>query len=191
MNQLSDKLVEARMGDPLEKRLKEDQRFMQRQEELAGIFRECGEIAPRTKKQRVKNSDKIWDGIGRYNYSYGETAYRLGYEDGVRAGMEQKAAGKRSILSLEDMTDMVRMYDAVKQLNVTLHGSEEYHEKDEGVLGALERVYYVIHNGIGYRLEFLGEDESDESITYILDGVNDSPEQRARMLLGEIPVKPE
>jgi len=190
MNKLSDKLVEIRMGDPLEKRLKENRRFMQRQKELADILRENWEI-PQTKKQRVKKSDKIWDSIGRYNYSYGETAYRLGYEDGVWVGMEQKVSGKRSLLSLEDMTDLVRMYDAVKQLNTTLYGSNEYHEKDEGVLGALERVYYVIHNGIGYKLEFLGEDESDESITYILDGVDGSPEKRAKMLLGEIPVDAE
>lgn len=38
-------------------------------------------------------------------------------------------------------------------------------------------------------LEFLGEDESDESITYILDAVDDTPERRAGMLLGEIPVQ--
>ena len=105
--------------------------------------------------------------------------------------MEQKAAGKRSMLSLEDMTDMVRMYDAVKQLNITLFGHDEYHEGEDGVLGALDRVYYIIHNGIGCMLEFLGEDESDESITYILDEVDDTPERRARMLLGEMPVKPE
>ncbi len=134
-------------------------------------------------------SDKIWDSIGRYNYSYGEAAYRLGYEDGVRVGMEQKAAGKRSMFSLEDMADMVRMYDAVKQLNITLFGHNEYHKKEEGVLGALDRVYYIIHNGIGCMLEFLGENESDESITFILDEVEDTPERRARMLLGEMPVK--
>lgn len=191
MEKLSDELVETRMGDPLEKKLRENRKFMRRQEELAGILRECWEIRPRTKGQRVKKSDKIWDGIGRYNYSYGETAYRLGYEDGVRAGMEQKAAGKRSMLSLEDMTDLVRMYDAVKRLNITLHGGNEYHEKDEGVLGALERVYYVIHNGIGYKLAFQGEDEADGSITHILDHADGSPEKRAKMLLGEIPVDTE
>ncbi len=55
----------------------------------------------------------------------------------------------------------------------------------------MDRVYYIIHNGIGCRLEFLGEDESDESITYILDKMDDSPEIKAKMLLGEIPVKAE
>lgn len=58
-------------------------------------------------------------------------------------------------------------------------------------MGALDRVYYIIHNGIGCMLEFLGENESDESITYILDEVDDTPERRARMLLGEMPVQPE
>ncbi|MDE6852782.1 MAG: hypothetical protein K2J67_09925 [Lachnospiraceae bacterium] len=132
---------------------------------------------------------KIWDNIGRYNYSYGVVAYRLGYGDGVRVGMEKKAAGKRSIFSLGDMTDLVRMYDAVKQLNITLYGHDEYHEGEDGVLGALDRVYYIIHNGIGCMLEFLGEDESDESITYILDEVDGSPQRRAAMLLGMIPTK--
>lgn len=191
MENLSDEMVEIRMGEPLEKRLQKDDVYMQRQKELVGVLRECWEIRPRTKKQRVRKSDIIWDSIGRYNYSYGETAYRLGYEDGVRAGMEQKAAGKRSMFSLEDMTDMVRMYDAVKQLNITLFGQNEYHEKEEGVLGALDRVYYIIHNGIGCMLEFQGDDEFDQSITYILDRIDEAPEKRAEMLLGKIPVEPD
>lgn len=92
---------------------------------------------------------------------------------------------------MEDMADMVRMYDAVKLLNVTLLGQNEYHDRNEGVLGALEWVYYVIHNGIGYLLEFLGEDESDERITYILDRAGGSPETRAKMLLEGMPVQPD
>lgn len=55
----------------------------------------------------------------------------------------------------------------------------------------MDRVYYIIHNGNGCMLEFLGEDEFDESITYILDRMDDSPEKKATMLLGEIPVKVE
>jgi hypothetical protein len=191
MEILSEKMIDNRLGEPLEKLLQNDPVYRERQKKLSETLREHWEIPPRTKKQRVWKSDKIWDSIGRYNYSYGKVAYQLGYEDGVRAGMEKKAAGKRSMFSLEDMTDMVRLYDAVKQLNITLFGHDEYHEKEEGVLGALDRVYYIIHNGIGCRLEFLGEDESDESITYILDKMDDSPEIKAKMLLGEIPVKAE
>lgn len=189
MDKLLDEQIENRMGEPLEARLRENVAYMEAQKELSIILRKHWEVPPRTKKQRVRKSDKIWDSIGRYNYSYGEAAYRLGYEDGVRVGMEQKAAGKRSMFSMEDMTDMVRMYDAVKQLNITLFGHYEYHEKEEGVLGALDRIYYIIHNGIGCMLEFLGEDESDESITYILDKVDDTPERRAGMLLGTIPIE--
>lgn len=75
MEKLSDELVETRMGEPLETMLQKDHKYMQRQKELAGVLRECWEIRPRTKKQRVRKSDKIWDSIGRYNYSYGEAAY--------------------------------------------------------------------------------------------------------------------
>lgn len=191
MERLSDELVRNRMGEPLETMLQKDHKHMQKQKELSNVLYKYWNKCPRTKRQRVREDNKIWDSIGRYNYSYGEAAYRLGYEDGVRVGMEKKAAGKRSMFSLEDMTDMVRMYDAVKQLNITLFGHNEYHEKEDGVLGALDRVYFIIHNGIGCMLEFLGDDESDESITYILDEVDDTPERRAKMLLGEIPVKPE
>lgn len=191
MERLSDELVGNRMGDPLETILQKDHKHMQKQKELSNLLRKYWKKPLRTKRQWVREENKIWDSIGRYNYSYGETAYRLGYEDGVRVGMEKKAAGKRSMFSLEDMTDMVRMYDAVKQLNITLFGHNEYHEKEDGVLGALDRVYFIIHNGIGCMLEFLGDDESDESITYILDEVDDTPERRAKMLLGEIPVKPD
>lgn len=189
MEELTEELLESRMGAPLDERLRKDPAYMREMKELSIILREYWVIPSRTKKQRVRKSDKIWDSIDRYNYSYGKAAYCLGYEDGVRVGMEQKAAGKRSMFSLEDMTDMVRIYDAVKQLNITLFGHNEYHEKEEGVLGALDRVYYIIHNGIGCMLEFLGEDESDESITYILDEVDDTPERRAAMLLGTIPIE--
>ena len=191
MEKLSDDFVKKRMGDPLETILQKDHKHMQKQKELSNILRKYWKKRLRTKRQRVREDNKIWDSIGIYNYSYGEAAYRLGYEDGVRVGMEKKAAGKRSMFSLEDMTDMVRMYDAVKQLNITLFGHNEYHEKEDGVLGALDRVYFIIHNGIGCMLEFLGDDESDESITHILDDVDDTPERRAKMLLGEIPVKPD
>lgn len=54
------------------------------------------------------------------------------------------------------------MYDAVKLLNITLFGQNEYYDKNEGVLEALERVYCVVYNEDGYPLNFLGEDESDE-----------------------------
>lgn len=189
MENLTEELLKSRMGEPLEDRLRKDPAYVKEQKELSIILREHWEIPPRTKKQRVRKSDKIWDSIGRYNYSYGTAAYRLGYEDGMRVGMEKKAAGKRSMFSLEDMTDMVRIYDAVKQLNITLFGHNEYHEKEEGVLGALDRIYYIIHNGIGCMLEFLGGNESDERITYILDEVDDTPEKRAAMLLGTIPIK--
>lgn len=189
METLSEELIHNRLGEPLENRLQNDPDYQEQQKKLSETLREYWEIPPQTKKQRVWKSDKIWESIGRYNDSHGRVAYRLGYEDGVRAGMEKKAAGKRSMFSLEDMTDMVRLYDAVKQLNITLFGHNEYHEKEEGVLGALDRVYYIIHNGIGCMLEFLGEDESDESITYILDRMDASPEKKAKMLLGEIQVK--
>ncbi|MCI8564111.1 MAG: hypothetical protein HFH69_11460 [Lachnospiraceae bacterium] len=141
MEKLSDDFVKKRMGDPLETILQKDHKHMQKQKELSNILRKYWKKRLRTKRQRVREDNKIWDSIGIYNYSYGEAAYRLGYEDGV--------------------------------------------------LGALDRVYFIIHNGIGCMLEFLGDDESDESITYILDEVDDTPERRAKMLLGEIPVKPD
>lgn len=188
MEILSKELIESRMGDPLEERLQQDPSFLEKRKELSVTLREHWEVPPRTEKQRVWKSDKIWDSIGRYNYAYGEVAYRLGYEDGIRVGMEKKAAGKRSMLSLKDMTDIVRIYDAVKLLNITLFGHNEYHEKEEGVLGVLDRVYHIIHNGSGCMLEFLGDDESDERITYILDRIDEPSEIRAKMLLGEIPV---
>ena len=188
METLSEEMIDNRLGEPLENRLQNDPDYQEQQKRLSETLREYWEIPPRTKKQRVWKSDKIWESIGRYNYSHGRIAYQLGYADGVRADMEKKAAGKRSMFSLEDMTDMVRIYDAVKQLNITLFGNNEYHEKEEGVLGALDLVYYIIHNGIGCMLEFLEEDESDESITYILDMIDVLPEKRAAMLLGIYPI---
>ena len=96
-----------------------------------------------------------------YNIMYGQAAYRQGFEDGVNVGKEQSLDGQKTIFSLQDMIHMVAIYDAVKQLNVTLLG-DNLHDRNGGVLKDFDRVYDVIYGGLGYSLVMSGEDTAEK-----------------------------
>lgn len=84
-------------------------------------------------KEMLESYTSVEDAITRYCYAYGETAYCLGHSDGRLIGMEQGPDGKKSILSLEDMTSLVYMYDAIRQMNITMLGDIKIHQKENGV----------------------------------------------------------
>lgn len=48
-----------------------------------------------------------------YSVAYGEAAYRLGFSDGIQIGKEQKFDERKSFLTIEDMTRLISVYDAV------------------------------------------------------------------------------
>lgn len=69
----------------------------------------------------------VEEAIADYCYAYGDAAYRLGYSDGVLAGMENGADGQKSVPSLKDMASLVCIYDAVRILNIIMLGGAELH----------------------------------------------------------------
>ena len=108
----------------------------------------------------------------KYICAYGEIAFSLGYSDGVEAGMEKKADGKSTILSVKDMAYLVAAYDAIKEL----------HYKDKGILGALQCILDVIDNGMSTRRKLL-EEEKTEMTGRILNDASRTPVERATTLL--------
>lgn len=81
----------------------------------------------------------------------------------------------------QNMTDLIYIHDAYKALNNALFGTEIVFGYQEGCMGALGRIYQVIDKNVP---------ESMKSVsTQILANTSIKPETRAKMLLGEMPVK--
>ncbi|RKI42438.1 hypothetical protein D7V86_05950 [bacterium D16-51] len=95
-----------------------------------------------------------------------------------------KIKGSETILSLKDMATLIKIYDAIKKLNITLTGNVEIYTKNEGVLGTLGSVFDIIDNGICQEIKSMKEEDSINKVNYILDNISETPENRARQLLG-------
>ena len=81
--------------------------------------------------------------MSKTNCIYSEEAYKLGFEDGIPIGMEKGADGRKSVLSLKDMKDMVSVYDAVQELKGTMLRSRKEYWEEGGVLAIFESVYDI------------------------------------------------
>ncbi len=82
---------------------------------------------------------------------------------------------RESGLSLQDMTDLIRIHDAYKALNTALFGGEMSLMYYEGYIGALGRIYEVIDHNVLESMKPVS--------TEILANTSMEPEKRAKMLL--------
>lgn len=181
MDFISEEFVAARTGEPLEKRLRDSDKFRQQIECLHEASKPFGKDSGISKKW-WKVYDVLENEWTKYNILYGEEAYRLGLEDGVQIASEREIRAKGSVLSSKDMTHLIYVYDAVKKLNMFLFGEWEVHSRDGGILGVLDRVCDVIEDGACSEIRLRGEDEAFECLTDILDNQEIVPEERAKML---------
>jgi len=126
--------------------------------------------------------------VGEYSASYGDTAYTLGFHDGMEvaqehneiAGMGRKKE-KLSGFSVEDMANLIYVLDAYKELNAFLYGVEMALGFDEGILGKMGRIYKIINNHIAPKFQ-KGETGEEEKI---LSDTSLEPRERARLLMSE------
>ena len=100
----------------------------------------------------------------------------------MQIASEKEIRAKGSVLSFQDMTHLVYLYDAVKKLNMFLLGEWDNYDRDRGTLKELDRVCKVIENETCAEIRLWGEDENYECLTDILDNSGITPEERARML---------
>lgn len=87
---------------------------------------------------------------------------------------------EESRLGLQDMTELIRIHDAYKALNTALYGSELVMDFEKGYIGALGRIYKVIDDNVPKCMKSVSTD--------ILSKTSIEAGERAKMLLGEIPV---
>jgi hypothetical protein len=184
---VTDEFILARTGEVLEARLRGSEKFQQQVKALheasKAFLKGSG-----TSKRCWKLYDILEDEWTKYNILYGEEAYRLGFEDGVQVASERQIRVEGSVLSVKDMTHLIYLYDAIRELNKLLFGEWEIHGRDGGIIGVLDRVCDVIEDGAYAEVRMCGEDEMYECLTDILDNPRMTPEERAEKLAGGVRV---
>lgn len=98
-------------------------------------------------------------------------------------GERQMKNNQNTILTLNDMTCLITIYDAIRQLNMALYGFYEPESRNEGIMGALSNVWDVIVNGTCAEIHLLEENEFLSQVLHIL-GESATPRERAKLLLG-------
>ena len=164
-------LVYIRNGEPLEEELRTREFNQNEQAQLNDAIEKFIRTIKMSPEQK-QAYEYMEEAYLKYICAYGEIAFSLGYSDGVEAGMEKKADGKSTILSVKDMAYLVAAYDAIKEL----------HYKDKGILGALQCILDVIDNGMSTRRKLL-EEEKTEMTGRILNDDSRTPVERATTLL--------
>ena len=181
MDFVSQEFVSARMAEALEARLRISEKFQQQMKSLREVSHTF--VSKSGKKQgNWKLYDKLESEWIQYNSLYGEEAYLLGVEDGVQIATERQIRMKKSVLSVKDMTHLIYVYDAIKELNMVLLGAWGIYGRSDGVMGVLNRVLDIIENGVCSEIKLLGKDESFEYLYKILDDQEITPEKRAKRL---------
>lgn len=183
MKNPTEEFVILRMAEPLEDELRKRKDFKKQQTKLRDALLNWNGKPEMTKKQ-LEAFDHIESTLSEYVYIYGETAYRLGYSDGMSIDMDKNPSNKRTVLSLEDMCNLISIYVAVKELKITLFGSLDILPAKNSIIGSLDHIFDIINNGICLEIKLLGEDRSTELITNILDSNSISSKEKARQLLG-------
>jgi len=181
MDLITDEFLSARIGEPLEARLRKSDKFQHHMKSLHKASQAFTKDTSISKKD-WKLYDRLEEEWSEYNIAYGEESYRLRFEDGVQLAAERQIRLEGSVLSVKDMTHLVYMYDAVKQLNKLLLGAWDIHDRESGILEELNRVCDVIENGTCAKIRLRGEDEMYECLTDIMDDQKLSPEERAKKL---------
>ena len=164
-------LVYIRNGEPLEEELRTRGFNQNEQAQLNDAIEKFIRTIKMSPEQK-QAYEYMEEAYLKYICAYGEIAFSLGYSDGVEAGMEKKADGKSTILSVKDMAYLVAAYDAIKELQY----------KDKVILGALQCILDVIDNGMSTRRKLL-EEEKTEMTGRILNDDSRTPVERATTLL--------
>ena len=112
MGFISEEFLAARTGEALEARLRYSDTFRQQMKclhEASKAFSKDSGMA----KKFWKLYDTLENEWSKYNTMYGEESYRLALEAGIQMASEQEIRAKGSVLSLQDMTHLIYVSDAV------------------------------------------------------------------------------
>lgn len=182
LNKIEKEFVLARM-EALDSRLRNDEEYCQQ----AKLSNQVGKRF----QDACNKGVGVWkaycdyeEELSKTNCIYSEESYKLGFEDASGLmGMEKEPDGRKSVLSLKDMTALVAIYDSVKELKGTMLGSKEEYWEEGGVLAVFESVQDILRNSACAEIRLMGQDEAFERLINIL-GRKATPEERAKELLG-------
>ena len=174
-----------RSGEPMNELLKKNEEYKNSRDKYQSLLRQARELLG-SQGQDDGICLKLDEAVGEYSSSYGDTAYTLGFHDGMEVAQEHKeivSMGRQeetmSVFSLEDMTNLICVLDAYKELNAFLCGTEMALCFDEGILGRMGRIYKVINNHFALKFQ-KGETGEEEKI---LSDTSLKPEERAKILM--------
>ena len=114
--------------------------------------------------------------------SCGKIIYDLGYMEGTRdSNVPEEII---NILSLDDLTSLIKVYDAINTLNTAIIGALGIDRKKSPLNGISRHLIDVICNNICKNPSIARMDEFIEEVMYILCANKAGAEKRARRLLG-------
>ena len=176
-----------RSGKPMNELLKQNEEYKNSREKYRKLLQQIRECVS-SKEQNDCLCLQLDEAVGEYSASYGDTAYTLGFHDGMEVGQEHKEVvrmsrqeEKLSGFSLEDMANLIYVLDAYQELNAFLYGTEMMLRFDEGILGRMSRIYKVINNHAALRFQ---QEEMGRKYK-ILSDTSLEPEVRAKLLISE------
>ena len=175
----------VRSGKPMNELLKKNEEYIKSRKEYHDLL----EQVKHQLSDSGKNDDlflKLDETVGEYSASYGDTAYTLGFHDGMEAEQEHKEiAGmsrqeeSRSGFSLEDMANLIYVLDAYEELNAFFCGAGMAHCFNEGIFGKMSRIYKVIQNHLSFKFQ---QEETGGEEKILLD-TSLEPMERAKLLM--------
>lgn len=174
MIDLSEEFVHEQIEYTLKHKLKKNEQFNQLSQKLLDYTEDKIELPP-------EESDALWK---KYYRIYTEETYRLGFSEGMKVGAESEIDRDKTILSLKDMICLIKIHNAILQLNTLLHGEYISCGKEEGILGTLGCIGGVIEHGIPEENKLMERDKCAQWILSILDDETITAEEKAAQLLG-------
>lgn len=171
-----------RTGKPLDKVLKHDEEYQKRKKQYHEMLEKMRKCLYEDTTRDGNIILELDEAVGDYSASYGDAAYSLGFRDGMEVGLEYKISGKEQQtmeMTIQDMTDLIQVHDAYKELNTSLHGDFTAYAFDEGIFGKMSRIYPVITR------HFLPKYQEDDMCDgeKILADTSIEPEERAKLLM--------
>lgn len=94
MRDIVEEFAVQRMGKPLDKILKQDEKYQKGKKqyhEALGEIKECLNI---DNPKDISILLKLDEAVGDYSASYGDAAYSLGFHDGMEVGLEHRNTDK-------------------------------------------------------------------------------------------------
>lgn len=176
-------IVNARTGEALEEEMKKNALVLRKQEEWRSAVKRFEDMVSMTHEQSIA-LQQAKDTFIEYNAYYREAVYRMGYSDGILVGMEQQSDGRKSVLAVDDMANLISVYEVVRQLKKVLLGRMDAHWEDAGAFSVFEHIFDIIDNATCSKIKLLGEDESVEMVTDILNNETEGAAEKAKQLLG-------